>query len=176
LKFVAKFSNDSLHYGLGYSTNPTYNTKLFAGAVYDSYKMIIYAQIYDDNGAFSVYNIPDTIIVQPDFASLSEIVVGLIKKNSSFETNKILNGGSYLPSLQEIQPISSLLNEQSLKDVLGLIKSLNNRNVFSTFPQIYGPLNNYNGVIPVIYSLNYYILPLPLLFKKCPMIIILEPQ
>jgi len=124
--------------------------------------MIIYAQIYDDNGAFSVYNIPDTIIVQPDFASLSEIVVGLITKNSSFETNKILNGGSYLPSLQEIQPISSLLNEQSLKDVLGLIESLNNRRVLSTFPQIYGPLNNYDGVIPVIYCLNYYIIPLPL--------------
>jgi len=111
--------------------------------------MNIYAQIYDDNGAFRVYNIPDTIIVQPDFTSLSDIELGLISKNSSYETNKILNGGSYLPSLQEIQPISSLLNEQSLKDMLGLIESLNKRNVLSTFPQIYGPLNNYDGVLPV---------------------------
>ena len=39
--------------------------------------------------------------------------------------------------------------EKSLKDMLGLIESLNKRNVLSTFPQIYGPLNNYDGVLPV---------------------------
>jgi hypothetical protein len=111
--------------------------------------MNIYAQIYDDNGAFRVYQIPDTIIVEPDFTFLSEIEQGLVSKNSSFETNKILNGGSYLPSLQVIQVISSLLNEQSLKDMKGLIESLKNRNILPTFPQIYGPLYNYDGVLPV---------------------------
>jgi hypothetical protein len=110
----------------------------------------IYAQIYDVNGAFRVYQIPDTIIVQPDLTSLSQIVDGLISKNPSYETNKILNGGSYLSSLQEIQVISSLLNEQSLNDMKGLIESLNNRNIPPTFPQIYGPLYNYDGVLPVI--------------------------
>jgi hypothetical protein len=119
--------------------------------------MNIYAQIYDNNGAFRVYNLPDTIIVQPDFTSLSDVEQGLISKNMSFETNKILNVGSYLPSLQEIQPISSLLNEQSLRDMLGLIESLNKRNVLSTFPQIYGLLNNYDGVLAVILYFNLYL-------------------
>jgi hypothetical protein len=116
--------------------------------------MNIYAQIYDENGAFTVYNIPDTIIVQPDFTFLSEIEQGLVSKNSSFETNKILNGGSFLSSLQEIQPISSLLNEQSLKDMKGLIEYLNSRNIPPTFPQIYGPLYNYDGVLLVIIILS----------------------
>jgi hypothetical protein len=67
----------------------------------------------------------------------------LISNEPRFETNQILKEGSYLSSLQEIQTISSLLNEQSLTDKFELIRSERN---FSLFPQTFGPLFKYSQI------------------------------
>jgi hypothetical protein len=64
---------------------------------------------------------------------------------SLFETNIILNEGSSMKSIQEVQRISSLLNDQSLSDKLGLISNAN----APLFTQMYGPLWSYSGVIRV---------------------------
>jgi hypothetical protein len=128
---------------LGYSADGIFVTKLFAGAVYDSYKMTIFARICDDENAFSTFEIPIKIIVTPDFTMIGNIVNNLLKKDTSFLTNKILFEGSNFPSMQEMQKVSSLLNEQSWQDKQAL------KLVGFVFPQIYGPLSNLSGVLRV---------------------------
>jgi len=131
--------------GLGYSNNGVLATTLFAGPVYNNYEMNIYAQIYDNDTAFTVFLISQQVTVLPDFTDLDKTINQLIMQNSQFSTIVILNEGSYLLSIQEIQRISSLLNEQSLSDKKGLILNGN----APIFPQTFGPLFNYSGVIPV---------------------------
>ena len=135
-----------MYYGLGTSLNGNLVTKLFAGAVYDSYQMKIYAQIYDNDTSFTVYEIPQKVTVVPEFSLLEEIMNKLIIRDTTFWTNIILNEGSNMPSLEVIQTISSLLNEQSLKDKQTMV--LNGSGPI--FPQIFGPFSNYAGVSPVI--------------------------
>jgi hypothetical protein len=131
--------------GLGYSSSGVLKTKLFSGAVYDSYQMNVYMQIYDNDTAFGVYEIEQAITVYPDFSSFQAEIEQLITQNPLFRTNIILNEGSYLESIQEIQRISSILNEQSLSDKYGLILNGN----APIFPQTFGPLSNYTGVTQV---------------------------
>ena len=130
---------------MGYSSNGVLSTTLFSGAVYDSYQMNVYIQIYDNDTAFGVYEIEQAITVYPDFSNFQTEIEQLITQSPLFRTNIILNEGSYLQSIQEIQRISSMLNEQSLSDKLGLI--LNGNAPF--FPETFGPLSNYTGVSPV---------------------------
>ena len=137
--------DDQLNLGLGYSTTGILKTTLFSGAVYNSYQLKVFAQIYDNDKAFAVYEITQPITVLPDFSNLTTTIDKLISKNPLFSTNIILNEGSSLLSIQEIQRIASLLNEQSLSDKLGLILHGN----APIFPQTFGPLSNYSGVIPV---------------------------
>lgn len=139
-----------MHYSLGYSLTGNLETNLFPGAVYDSHQMKIYAQIYDEHGAFEIYDFPESVLVISDkMTNLNTIEELLISEDPTFSTNIILNEGSnkYFDSIQEIQKISSLLNEQSLSDELNIMKLNNNTGL--SFPQIYGPLSNYEGVLPV---------------------------
>ena len=131
--------------GLGYSKTGILATRLLSGAVYNSYQLKVYVQIYDNDKAFACYEISQPITVLPDYSNLQTTFDQLISKNPLFSTNIILNEGSSLLSIQEIQRIASLLNEQSLSDKLGLI--LNGS--APIFPQTFGPLSNYSGVIPV---------------------------
>jgi len=142
--YYGNFADDSVYYGLGYSTSNAYTTRLFVGAVYDSYQMSVYVQVYDNDGAFTIYKIEENVTVVPDFSNFQVTINNLIARSPSFSINKILNEGSFLTSLQEIQAISSLLNEQSLLDKLGLLRQDNSES--SYFPQVYGPLCNYGGV------------------------------
>jgi len=137
--------------GLGYSQNGVISTNIFAGPVYNNYELNIYVQIYDNDTAFTVFEIPQVVRVIPDYTDLETNIYQLITQNPQLISNVILNEGSYLFSIQEIQRISSLLNEQSLSDKKGLI--LNGS--APIFPQIFGPLSNYSGVIPVK---HYYLL------------------
>ena len=107
--------------------------------------MNIYAQVFDNDKAFTIYEIPQKVTVLPNCSILDTIMNKLIAQDIQYQTNIILNSGSYLPSLEEIQGISSILNEQSLQDKLGL--TLNGSGPI--FPQIFGPLSNYSGVVPV---------------------------
>ncbi len=133
-----KYHNDTLDYGLGSSRNGQLETRLFPG--YASNQAIINVQIYDNDKAFAVYEIKNTITIFADRENFTDTLSKLILRDPLFETNRILNEGSYLPSLQEIQTISSLLNDQSLADKFGLISSLKNT---SLFPQTFGPLFKY---------------------------------
>jgi hypothetical protein len=142
--FQAKYSNDSLHYGLGYSWNSSFVTKIFSGAVYDSYKIQIHIQIYDNDVAFTTFEIEQPIIVMPDLIDLQLIKEKLILADTTFIDNIILNEGDYLNSIQVLQSISSLINDESLSDKLSLTL-----NETIKFPELYGPLSNYAGVSPV---------------------------
>ena len=88
--------------------------------------------------------VEENVTVVPDFSNFQATMNNLIARSPSFAVNKILNEGSFLASLQEIQAISSLLNEQSLSDKLGLLRQ--DYLASSYFPQVYGPLCNYGGV------------------------------
>jgi hypothetical protein len=116
--------------------------------VYDTYKMSFYAQIYGSNEVYTIFNFTDTISIIPDVnCNLSLIEKRLISKDLTLSTIVILNEGSSLKRSQEIQNLAGLLNEQSLSDQLGSIRFNNYTNL--KFPSIYGPLTNYDGVLPV---------------------------
>lgn len=128
--------------GFSNNLNQIFEVNIFAGAIYNSNQMNLYVQVYDNDGAFTVFDLPNSIIVYPVENNFTATINKLISEDSNFQTNIILNEGSFLASIQEIQRISSLLNYQSLSDKLGLVL---NRNA-PTFPQLYGPLSNYSGV------------------------------
>jgi len=107
-------------------------------------------QVYDDDSAFAVFDIETPIYVTPpddNQTYLNMIMEKLIASDTSFTINQILNEAAYLSSIEEIQSISSLLNDQSLSDKLGLL--LGNEKNPGIFPQTFGPLFNYSGVRPV---------------------------
>ena len=135
---------------MGSSRNGQLETRLFPG--YASNQATIYVQIYDENEAFAVYEIQNPITIQADRNNFANTLSKLISRDPLFETNRILNEGSYLPSLQEIQTISSLLNDQSLADKFGLISSLKNT---SLFPQTFGPLFKYFTIRIVRLYIDY---------------------
>ena len=124
---------------MGSSRNGQLETRLFPG--YASNQAKIYVQIYDNDEAFAVYEIQNPITILADRNNFTYTLSKIISRDPLFETNRILNEGSYLPSLQEIQTISSLINDQSLADKFGLISSLKNT---SLFPQTFGPLFKYS--------------------------------
>lgn len=132
-----------MNYGLGFSKSSNFTTSLFAGPSYDSYLVNIYVQVYDNDGAFTIYDITTPVKVIPDLTKINTIMDKLIFADPLFSTNVILNQGSYLNSIQIIQTISSLQNDQSFSDKLGILM---NKNISSAFPQIYGPMANYSGV------------------------------
>ena len=103
--------------------------------------------INDIDGAFKTYEIEQPIIVMPDFQNLELVKEKLILADISFIDNIILNEGDYLNSIQVLQSLSSLINDQSLSDKVGLNQ---NPNETTRFTQIYGQLSNYTGVLPVI--------------------------
>jgi len=147
-----------VEYGLGYNLNlnETFNTKLFLGAVYNSLEMSIYVQVYDNDEAYTIFNIPQNVMVYSDETDLELIMEKLISSDSTFESNIILNEGAFMGSIQDIQKISSILNKQSLSDKSGLISTGKQ----PIFPKVYGPLSDYFGVIPVNY---FHFFPLNLL-------------
>ncbi len=149
---IAILANDSVEYGLGYNMNlnETFNTTLFLGAIYNSLEMSIYVQVYDDDEAFTIFNIPQNVVVYSNETDLELIMEKLISSDSTFESNIILNEGAFMGSIQDIQKVSSFLNKQSLSDKLALILA----GKPPLYPKTYGPSSNYSGVIPVICLLN----------------------
>ena len=121
-KLKAKFQNDELHYGLGYSTNTNLTTRLFPGAIYDSYKLDIYIQAYDVDGAYRILQVTPPVRVVPDVVYLGSVIEKIISGDPYYSSNIILNEGAFVQSIQELQSISSLLNEQSLSDKVGLLQ------------------------------------------------------
>ena len=111
--------------------------------------MSVYAQIYDSDGAFTIYEFPERVKVIPDIMSnLTTIVQSLIAKDPTFPTNIVLNEGSFLTSFQEIQRITGLLNEQSLSDQYGLVNY--NTKTKLKFPQVFRTIEEFYGVVAVI--------------------------
>jgi hypothetical protein len=135
---------------LGFSANGNLQTNLFPGAVYEAYQMKIYAQIYGSNEVYTIYDFSNLVTVIPDkLSNLNEIELRLISQDPTFKSNIVLSENSWrnLESIQEIQKISGLLNQQSLSDQIGLIQVKNE--TYLKFPPIYGPLANYAGVLAV---------------------------
>jgi hypothetical protein len=132
---------------LGYNIkiNETFVAKLFAGAIYNSNQMNLYVQVFDNDGAFTIYEMPQPIAIYHDETNLTSLMNDLITENPLLDSNVILNEGTFVKSMQEMQRISSLLNDESLSDKLGLIL----KGDAPIFPQTYGPLWKYSGVIPV---------------------------
>ncbi len=146
-------AEDQLHYGLGYSTSTNYTTTILAGAVYNSYRLNIYAQIFDNDGAYAIYELNNFITVTPDLSNLSLTIDSIISRDPFFLSNQVLSQGSFLSSLQEFQKLASVINQQSLEDKVGLIMN----DSFTIFPKTYGPLANYAGVLSVRIGLKKFI-------------------
>ena len=145
------YLHDQIHYGLGFTATGILQTYLFPGAIYNSHQMNIYAQIYDAENAYTIYNFPSSITVIPDGNEhLNTLEDRLISQDPTLEINIALNENSNKNQkvFVQLQYIIDLLNEQSLSDKLGLIMC--NNKTGTKFPQAYGPLSNYIGVVRVI--------------------------
>ena len=114
--------------------------------------MYVYAQVYDEYDAFAVFSIDEPVIVVPDF---NDVIVDRVKL--VIESNT-LDSETSLERIADIQRISSLLNLQSLEDKLGIMsqlkKSQNNKIIF---PNVYGPLSEYAGIMPVFFFTDFSI-------------------
>jgi hypothetical protein len=137
--------------GCNKQINETFNVIIFAGAIYNSNQMNLYVQVYDNDGAFTIYEMAQSIAIYPNQTNLTSLFNDLITEHPLADSNIILNEGYFIKSIQEIQRISSLLNDQSLSDKLGLIL----KGDAPIFPQTYGSLWNYSGVMPVILEESY---------------------
>ena len=129
-------------------TNGLLTTRLFPG--YNSNQFYIYVQVYDNDEAFAVYNIETPITVWTDRSNLTNLtntITKLINGDPLFQSNVILNEGSYLSCVQEIQTISSLLNDHSLSDKFGLVS--HEKKDLPLFPQTFGPLFKEFSIRPV---------------------------
>ena len=127
------------------NVNSTFDAKLFSGAIYNSNQMSLYVQVYDNDGAYTIFYMPQSVVVYQDETDLILNMNKLISIEPTFESNIVLNGGAFLGNVQEIQMISSLLNIPSYSDKMGLIMT----GMQPLIPQVYGPLANFSGVIPV---------------------------
>ena len=111
--------------------------------------MRVYVQVYDEDGAYAIFYIEDLVTVRPDESDLTQmnmIMDELILGDVDFASNKILNEGSFLMRIAEIQRISSLLNIKSQSDKLSIINYGDKTLTQLAFPQIYGPSAEYRGV------------------------------
>jgi hypothetical protein len=127
------------------NVNSRFDARIFSGAIYNSNKISLYVQIYDNDGAYTVFHIPQSVVIYQDETDLILNMNKLISIDPKFESNIVLNGGSFMGNFHEIQMISSLLNNPSLSDKMGLIMT----GMQLLIPQVYGPLANFSGVIPV---------------------------
>ena len=74
---------------MGYNKqiNETFEVKLFAGAIYNSHQMYFYVQVYDNDGAFTIYEIPQLITVYPHETNLTSLMSDLITENLNIFTS-----------------------------------------------------------------------------------------
>ncbi len=75
------------------------------------------------DGAYTILQVTPPVRVVPDVAHLENTIEKIISGDPCFSSNIILNEGAFVESIQELQSISSLLNEQSLSDKVGLLQS-----------------------------------------------------
>ena len=111
--------------------------------------MRVYVQVYDEEGAYTIFDIVDEVTVRPDETDLTQmnkIMDKLILGDVEFATNKILNEGSFLMRIAEIQRLSSLLNIKSQSDKMSIINYGDKTLTQLAFPQTYGPLAEFVGV------------------------------
>ena len=145
-----------MDYGLGYTRNinSTFTFNLFADWKYNFNQMTMFVQIFDDDGAYSIYYLAQPINVIPDLTNLTATMENLISNEPTFKSNKILNEGSFVSSIQEIQKMSSLLSYESLLDRASLILTGN----APIFPQTFDPVIYFSGLKTVklyIYPIFY---------------------
>jgi hypothetical protein len=95
--------------GLTFDVNGSVNIQLPAGPIYDSYKLYIFVQIYDDFGAIAVYNISNSITVRIN-ASLTESIVKNILSPVSSVVSSII-ASDLKSSANQILTIVSMINQ-----------------------------------------------------------------
>ncbi len=144
-----------MDYGLGFTRNinSAFNFNLFADWKYNLYQMTIYVQIFDDDGAYAIFYLAQPINVIPDLTNLTATMENLISNEPTFKSNTILNEGSFVSSIQEIQKISSLLNYESLLDRASLILTGN----APIFPQTFDRVIDFSRLKTVLLYI-YHIL------------------
>ncbi|RNA25490.1 polycystin-1-like isoform X2, partial [Brachionus plicatilis] len=138
--FSAVYLDDPVKVGLASTVDGKLVTKLPQGAPYNSYKLSIEVQIYDNEDGFVIYKIPDEITVRPNltaFVSYSNLL--------SPKLLDALNNGDSKSSVESILGLTSLLNVMSLSDKKSLSETSNSSTVLSSS---YGPGSSFSGIKP----------------------------
>jgi hypothetical protein len=110
----AVYLNDNMHVGLGYSENGTLTTELPLGAIYNNDLISLYVEIFDNDDAYTIYNISTVVQVSSDQQS-KQSVQDLVKDTFS-PLRRLLFGGDTLATIQKLLSLSSTLNNESLSD------------------------------------------------------------
>jgi hypothetical protein len=97
-----------MNVGLGYSQDGTLITELPLGAIYNKNLINFYVEIFDNDDAHSIYNIPIDVQVLPN-----QHIIDEIKHRSN---SRILYGGDTLLTIQKLLSVASMLNSESLSD------------------------------------------------------------
>lgn len=132
------YLDDPVKVGLGSSVNGILETKLPQGAIYDSYKLSIEVQIYDNEDGYVIYTIPTQVIVKAN--------IGPNFVYSDLFTPKVLNdlySGDQKKTMETILSITSIINGLSLSDKMSLNSNENSSTILTSN---YGPLSTYSGV------------------------------
>lgn len=116
-------------------------TKLPQGASYNSYKLSIEVQIYDNEDGFVIYEIPQEITVRPNLTSF----VSYSKLLSPNLLNDLNNGDSK-SSVESILGLVTFINVLSLSDKKSLSDSTNSTKILTSS---YGPESSFAGIEPV---------------------------
>ena len=118
---AAQLANDPMDIGLGANVDGVMTTQLFEGAIYDSYRMRIYVQIFDDDDGFTIHSITQYVTVVADLSDLQTKMAQLVSASPNAEFNRNLNSGLQMLAVRDIQSLSAMLNSQSLSDKLATV-------------------------------------------------------
>jgi hypothetical protein len=92
------------------------SAQLPPGAPYDAYNMKIYAQVFDDEGAYVTYSVPTVLTVYPNVNRINSMFDNLLDQRTKFNTNLELYGGETQSMLNNLLLLSAGLNDMSILD------------------------------------------------------------
>jgi hypothetical protein len=121
--FIAIFKGDDMNVGLGFNSNGILSTQLPLGSIYDSYKLSIYVQIFDNDNGIAYYTIPTQVTVEADVAATQSVFAAITSSNTNSPVLASLYSGSSQASIQNILSLSSVLNTMSLSDKVSISSS-----------------------------------------------------
>jgi hypothetical protein len=138
--FKVHLPNDTKSLGVGHSANGLLNTILPQGAIYSSYELNMYVQIFDNDYGNSYFYFDYPIKVRPNTSFIDKLMMD-VKNNIPINVND-LYGATSQEAVQQLLSYSSILNTKSSE--ASLKAGIENTPIFGEdlFAQFFAISNN----------------------------------